>query len=396
MTTALVALLALTAADAGPRLRLTGPPVWIDSGRRLAFPADDGIGALWYTQDPAGGEPEPLYPEPRYDNAEQVWWSPTGDRLAYLAFDDGDPMIFVWELGAPKARILTATGGIEQPQVAWSPDGRRVAVARAVPGGRMPFELLVTILGGPALHVQTLMPPSHPVWSPDSTRIAFLTRFDDGAEHLSVANLAERRAALCSPHLQVLPGSVAWLPSSKRLTFAGSTNLARGARLYQSRADGLLPAEELAGGGWLGPEPLRYSPDGRWAVWRAGPLTDFARATLYHGPADEPNAGRELFEGRPIAGEPVFSPDGRLLACTHYAGLEPLRAAVLVLTAAGDPPVQQIARDLPVTTPVFAPDSQRLAVLVGPPGEQIVEVVPVEAELLPEPIAGTPTTTPEG
>ena len=59
-------------------------------------------------------------------------WSPSGDRLAHVAAEGGNPQLYVrWTANGESARI---TGLPDSPEsITWSPDGRRIAYAMFVP-----------------------------------------------------------------------------------------------------------------------------------------------------------------------------------------------------------------------------------------------------------------------
>src|SRR5262245_29686623 len=62
--------------------------------------------------------------------SSQPRWSPSGDRLAFLATVDGKPQLFVLPMNGGEAQQLTKSAtGLQQ--YAWSPDGAQIAYAAA-------------------------------------------------------------------------------------------------------------------------------------------------------------------------------------------------------------------------------------------------------------------------
>jgi tol-pal system beta propeller repeat protein TolB len=65
-------------------------------------------------------------------------WSPDGDRLAYVSFENKKPVVYVHSLASGK-RIVVANFKGSNSAPAWSPDGRRLAVVLSKEGGSQIF-----------------------------------------------------------------------------------------------------------------------------------------------------------------------------------------------------------------------------------------------------------------
>ena len=117
-------------------IELATDPQISPDGRTIAYVrrttdimTDKARQTIWLV-DVASGQQRPLlagngsYFSPR--------WSPSGDRLAYVAAEGGNPQLFVrWTPHGESARI---TGLPDSPEsIEWSPDGRRIAYAMFVP-----------------------------------------------------------------------------------------------------------------------------------------------------------------------------------------------------------------------------------------------------------------------
>jgi TolB protein len=98
-------------------------------------------------------------------------WSPDGQRLAYVSFENAQPAIWVQELLTGKRERVTAFKGINGAP-AWSPDGRFLALTLSKDGNPDIFVL--------NLARRTLRPltrhwaiDTEPAWSPDGKSIVF-------------------------------------------------------------------------------------------------------------------------------------------------------------------------------------------------------------------------------
>ena len=65
-------------------------------------------------------------------------WSPDGDRLAYVSFENKKPVVYVHSLASGK-RVVVANFKGSNSAPAWSPDGRRLAVVLSKDGGSQIF-----------------------------------------------------------------------------------------------------------------------------------------------------------------------------------------------------------------------------------------------------------------
>jgi TolB protein len=98
-------------------------------------------------------------------------FSPEGDRLAYVSFEDRKPVVYVQSLRDGSRRSVAAFKGSNSAP-AWSPDGKRLAVTLTRDAGS---QLYLINLDGSGLTRLTNSNAidTEPVWSPDGQWIYF-------------------------------------------------------------------------------------------------------------------------------------------------------------------------------------------------------------------------------
>jgi len=128
-------------------------------------------------------------------------WSPDGQRLAYVSFEQGRPAIYVQELLTGERQQVAAYQGINGAP-AWSPDGRRLALTLSKDGSPdiYALDLASRRLTQLTRHFGI---DTEPAWSPDGRYIVFTS--DRGG----------------SPQIYLIPASGG---QAKRLTFENSYN----------------------------------------------------------------------------------------------------------------------------------------------------------------------------
>jgi TolB protein len=112
-------------------------------------------------------------------------WSPDGQSLAYVSFEDKLPSIYVQYLKTGERRQVSARAGVNQAP-AWSPDGKKLALTLSTRDGNL--DVYVMDLATQALTRITDDPgiDTEPQWSKDGRTIYFTSDRAGGPQIYSV------------------------------------------------------------------------------------------------------------------------------------------------------------------------------------------------------------------
>ena len=187
-------------------------------GRRIAFTSfRDGqislvgspLGEI-YVMDMDGGNLVNLSNHP--DDDREPSWSPDGTRIAFSGKREGDSEIFLMDLDGSNVVNITENPGSDR-QPSWSPDGTQVAftsVRENASGALQAGEIYVVGTDRGSIGVNLTQNPAEegqPSWSPDGSRIAFVSG-RDGDDEIYVIN-ADGSDPI---NLSRSPGSIDWRP----------------------------------------------------------------------------------------------------------------------------------------------------------------------------------------
>lgn len=260
------------------------------------------------------------------------------------------PAFSAAEPGAP-LKALTA-GSHMDGFSAWSPDGQQIAFMR---DGR------IWLMSAAGQGARPLTRPdgawdAAPAWQPDGKRIAFIRLFpqqDNKAQVLAIDPATGSETKLAEEGEPI--GYLAWAPKENNLLYTTSQRIMRvdvgGKKSHQVLKVG-GDWELMAGG-------LAISPDGRWAIFGAGPRVD--QSVVYDlwrlaiGGKAEPE---RLTHGGGIM--PAFDPAGRRVAYRN-----PREATGLYLLTLANHANRRILADAGKRMyfhPAFAPDGKHLSI----------------------------------
>ena len=257
---------------------------------KIAFSSWRGGNLDIYLMNPDGSEEVQLTHHRRRDAGPK--WSPTGEQILFDSDRDGAPGD--WDLylmnadGSNVRRVFPKSAARGNPS--WSPDGKQIIYNYGGIGNSVIY--IGTIDGKKEERVAI---GYWPIWSPDSTEIAFLTGALNRPRRITVLNLkTERQKFLPFPEVPMWVRHPAWSPEGDRLAFA-----------------------------WYNPAEFRQE--------------DFKLETIYIVNRDGTELQQIIEEGK-RAVEPVWSPRGNALI---YSQLDKNNMQqIFKVTLGGGAPVQ--------------------------------------------------------
>ncbi len=267
-------------------------------------------------------------------------------RIAFVSTQDGNPELYVMGADGSDLRRLTDTPGPERDAV-WSPDGTRIAFVTDTGPGQSALSIVEVGTG----EIREVFAPvgrlAHVAWSPDGTRLAF-TSNHEGNEEVYTLDLDGGALVNVSNH----PANDAWptfAPDGERIAF--QSDRSGDTELYVTDGDGLLRLTESPG---ADRSPV-WSPDGMRIAFiseRAG------NADLFVVDANGTNLV-QLSDSPYDDSDPAWSPDGVYLA--YSRGVQPGVREVVTINADGIDEQPRTSAGLQAIQPTWSPDGEWLA-----------------------------------
>lgn len=259
-------------------------------------------------------------------------------------------------------RLLQLADYLEWEQVSeprLSPDGARVAYARRVVDQLNDrWESSLWIMNADGTRNRFLVKGSGAEWSPDGTRIAYIATGEPSGAQVFVRWMDDEGAITQVTRVTDAPGGLRWSPDGRTLAF--TMRVARGPAKDNPFARVALPAAPK-GAKWT--EPPKVVTDLDWRQDREGATDDGVRH-VFVVPADGGTA-RQVTNGDWDHGTPAWSPDGRTLAFSALripnAQLAWRESEVYAADVATGTIRQLTRRKGPDANPVWSPDGRMIA-----------------------------------
>ena len=282
-----------------------------------------------------------------------AWWWPALPALVGAQAPTSTPA---------SGRLLQLADYLEWEQVSeprLSPDGARVVYARRVVDQLNDrWESSLWIMNADGTRNRFLVKGSGAEWSPDGTRIAYIATGEPSGAQVFVRWMDDEGAITQVTRVTDAPGGLRWSPDGRTLAF--TMRVARGPAKDNPFARVALPAAPK-GAKWT--EPPKVVTDLDWRQDREGATDDGVRH-VFVVPADGGTA-RQVTNGDWDHGTPAWSPDGRTLAFSALripnAQLAWRESEVYAADVATGTIRQLTRRKGPDANPVWSPDGRMIA-----------------------------------
>lgn len=281
-------------------------------------------------------------------------------KIAFTSTHDGVGIYTIEADGSNQTR-LTNPGYGASPK--WSPDGTKIAFVSSRDGNN--YEIYVMNADGTnqTRLTNNLGSDQSPEWSPDGTRLVFQRRHDDSNTEIYVMNADgtnQTRLTNNSGHAD----SPRWSPDGTKIAFHRSINLAR--NIYVMSADGSNHTQLTNSGYDFSP---RWSPDSSRITFTSirdepSPSTcNICNVEIYVMNADGTNQTRLTTNPR-LDTSPEWSPDGTRIL---FRSLRDNNVNIYVMNADGTSQTRLTNITDPlyfdVVSPIFSPDGTRIVFL---------------------------------
>jgi Tol biopolymer transport system component len=285
-------------------------PMWSADGRNLFFMSDEtGAENIWQA-DAASGEAKPVT---HFTSSRCLW--PT------ISLDGGTILVernfSIWKLDTHSGKSEevhialrgspSSPGVTHAPITAWSglalaPDGRKIAVI-----GHGDVFAVGAKEGGDAQRLtHTDAAESQPVWSPDSTQVAYLSQRDGGSSlYLYNFNTQTERALTHGLDIDLSP---VWSPDGKAIAFLRNRRELHVLTLAGMK-DKIVATGELDNQ----PDALAWSPDSHWIVFVPTGANSFANLWAVEADGAAPARPLTFLANGETASHVAWSPDGKYI-----------------------------------------------------------------------------------
>ncbi|MEI6126801.1 MAG: Tol-Pal system beta propeller repeat protein TolB [Pseudomonadota bacterium] len=227
-------------------------------------------------------------------------WSRDGKQLAFTSYKDGNPNMYVMDIGRGNARIISKKKGVNiTPD--WSPDGEKIALTLNLNNGNSEIYILTEKTGGLERVTNDMATDVSPSWSPDGKMLAFVSDRAGGPQIYTV-ELTTGKVKRISYNDSNYNTSPAWSPRGDKIAFAG---LVEGQyNIFLVSPDG-QSHQQLTGREGNNEDPA-WSSDGRFLAFCSSRT---GQKEIYIMRADGTGQKRITF-GKAEKSDPAWSPSG--------------------------------------------------------------------------------------
>ncbi len=268
--------------------------------------------------------------------------------IVFVSDRDGNPELYLMAADGTGQRRLT-TAPLADGDAAWSPDGTRLVYLTENAPGQTELALLDVTTGASTPLTALGAQSNHPVWSPDGTQIAFASNFGDSYDiYLIYPDRPGLDNLTRSPSNDLWP---TWSTDGTRLAFQSDRN--GDTDIYVMNADGSSVTRLTLAPG-VDRSPI-WSPDG----FRVSFISERdGNSDVYVIDANGTNLV-QLSQTPYDDSLPAWSPDGVFIA--YAGGVQPTVSELFTINANGVDARQLTNDGFQITSPVWSPDGRWIA-----------------------------------
>jgi Tol biopolymer transport system component len=344
-------------------------PSWSpDSGKLTFTTARDGNFEV-YAMNANGTGQVNLSNNPSTDS--QPVWSPDGTKIAFFSFRGflNTQEIFVMNSDGSNQIRITYSPLAEQ-ELAWQGTigGPRIVFGTVRNGGNHDIYTMdrdgsnqIRLTNNPAYD-------DEPKWSPDGTRIVFMSNRDGNFEIYSMNADGSNQARLTNN--SAADGFPAWSPDGTKIAFvSGDLRDPSTFEVYVMSANG-SNRTRLTNDSFVDGVPA-WSPDGSKILFMSGASSVFNPNTFEIFVMDANGSNRtRLTNNTVVDGQPSYSPDGTKILFASGDAMNPNGIEIYVMNANGTGRTQLTNNAVTDGFPVWSPDGTKIVFARGNVGDQ--------------------------